>query len=562
MRKLYLSPLLLLLFFIGRPAVLHAQPAIGYQSVVTGLDNPVDVVNAGDSRLFIAQQNGLIRAWDGTSLSTLINIGSVLTSPAGGEQGLLSVAFHPQYLTNGYFFVWYTNTTGAVTLARYQRTSTNPDVANPSTAQVLLTIPKPGSPYFTNHNGGKLNFGSDGMLYVGTGDGGSGGDPFNNAQDPTSLRGKMLRLDVNGFATSAPFYAIPADNPFASASDGIADEIFSTGLRNPWRWSFDRGTGNIWIADVGQDNWEEVNSLTQAQASGVNYGWRCREGFHVYNAAGCAATYQSPIFEYPHSGPENGFSITGGYVYRGPDYPALTGYYVTADYVTGRIWLVRPDGTSVTQTGPQSSISGFGESTTGVLYAIKRSAAPNGTLYKVTATVVPISLVSFSGRQLTGYNQLTVVTASDQNIKKYILEYSPDNTTFRSFAETNAAGNPAGNSYSFRHNSPPAGTAYYRVRSVDISGDEKVSEVLRLTTAKGSFHVYPTMVSNQQVTLELPMAVQKIQLQQMDGRIVMEKKLNDVTGNMLLQLPALAKGIYVLRINASGTWQQERILIQ
>ena len=278
-----LSIISCLLISLSFSAVLGQYPEIGYQTVTTGLSSPVDVVNAGGSDLFIVQQGGIIRRWNGTVLSNYINISSVLPASPGGEQGLLSVAFHPQYASNGYFFVLYTNSSGNPTLARYRRNLLDPLIGDPATAQVLLTLVKPVS--YTNHNGGKLIFGTDGMLYLGTGDSGSGGDPGNLAQNPNSLFGKMLRINVNGFATSAPFYAIPADNPFLTPGDGIADEIYNMGLRNPWRWSFDRLNGDFWIADVGQGNYEEVNHITAASAAAVNYGWRCREGMHDYFCA-------------------------------------------------------------------------------------------------------------------------------------------------------------------------------------------------------------------------------------------------------------------------------------
>ncbi|HSN59507.1 MAG TPA: PQQ-dependent sugar dehydrogenase, partial [Ferruginibacter sp.] len=433
---LLLETILILILTFSWTDSLKAQPVIGYQTITAGLNNPVDVVTApGDSRLFIAQQNGIIRIWNGTSLSDFINIGSVLTNPAGGEQGLLSIAFHPLYNTNRYFFVWYTNTAGNITLARYQRNISNPNIADVASAQVLLSVPKPGSPYYTNHNGGKLNFGPDGMLYIGTGDGGSGGDPFNNAQNGNSLLGKMLRLNVNSFATSAPFYDIPSDNPFLVPGDGILDEIYAIGLRNPWRWSFDRATGDMWIGDVGQGAWEEVNFLPAGSTSGVNYGWRCYEGAHLYSGGGCSPTDTvSPIFEYGHNNTTGGFSITGGYVYRGPDpaNSALLGYYITTDYVSTNLWLIKPNGfggfTSTQQSGVLSNISGFGEGADGTLYAIRRT---NGTLYKVIVTsIVPVRLTLFNANAYNGYNQLNWTSAAETNIKSYHIEYSIDGIQF------------------------------------------------------------------------------------------------------------------------------------
>ncbi|MBC7868315.1 MAG: PQQ-dependent sugar dehydrogenase, partial [Gloeobacteraceae cyanobacterium ES-bin-316] len=484
------------------PLHLNAQPVIGFQSVTAGLSNPVDVVSApGESRLFIAQQNGLIRIWNGTTLSDFINIGSVLTPFAGGEQGLLSVAFHPSYNTNRYFFVWYTNNTGAVTLARYRRNISNPDIADVASAQVLLSIAKPGTPYFENHNGGKLNFGTDGMLYISIGDGGSGGDPFNNAQNGNSLLGKMLRLDVNSFATSAPFYDIPADNPFLAVGDGIRDEIYATGLRNPWRWSFDRANGDMWIGDVGQGEWEEVNWLPAGSASGANYGWKCYEGNHVY-AGGCGtppADSITPVFEYGHNGATGGFSITGGYVYRGPD-PAnssLLGYYLTVDYVTNNLWLIRPNGlggfATTQQSGVLNNISSFGEGSDGTLYALRRS---NGTLYRVIVTsVLPVTLTRFSASGFNGYNQLSWTSSSEFNAKKYHVEFSSNGQQFNRVGEVEARGTSSASNYSFRHNIQSSQIIYYRLAIEDNDGSVRYSEIIRLADAGIGVKIYPTFVT-------------------------------------------------------------------
>jgi len=298
------------LFFIVQAALLSAtslfnssaaQPVIGFSPFITsGLSAPVDIANAGDgtNRLFIVQQNGVIRIHDGTSLlpTPFLNISTIITT--GGERGLLSLAFHPDYENNRYFFVYYTNLSGDITIARYQADVVNPNTADPLSGVVLMNIPKP----FSNHNGGDLNFGPDGYLYFGTGDGGSGGDPFNFSQTGTSLLGKMIRIDVSNFSTP-PYYTIPPDNPYVS-DPNVDDHIWALGLRNPWRWSFDRSTGNMWIADVGQSALEEINFRTAGATGGINYGWRCYEGNQAYNTTGCLpqSNLIQPIFVYPHSG--------------------------------------------------------------------------------------------------------------------------------------------------------------------------------------------------------------------------------------------------------------------
>ncbi len=319
---------LLLLFTTAlsmpQASVYAQQPVLQYSAQInTGLTNPIDIVHAGDAsnRLFVVQRGGIIKVYS----PTLTYIGDFLTVTGigtGGEGGLLSMAFHPDYETNGFFFVYYTLPDLSLEIARYQVSAGNANVADAASKQVVLNIPHPTN---NNHNGGKLNFGADGYLYLGTGDGGGGGDVPNNAQNGNSLLGKMLRLNVTTSAT-APFYTIPPTNPYISDA-GVLDEIYALGLRNPWRWSFDRNTNAMWIADVGQGEVEEVNYRASGSTGGINYGWRCYEGDSAYNTTGCqpAASYIPPIFGYGHNNTTGGFSITGGYVYRGYRIPCPGG---------------------------------------------------------------------------------------------------------------------------------------------------------------------------------------------------------------------------------------------
>ncbi|HNJ96078.1 MAG TPA: PQQ-dependent sugar dehydrogenase, partial [Ferruginibacter sp.] len=395
-------------------ASIFAQPVpvLVYSPVVTsGLSSPVDVVNAGDgsNRLFVVQQGGQVRIVSGGALLP----GNFLDIPdsisGGGERGLLSIAFHPNYESNRYFFVYYTNTAGDLRITRFQTQAGNPNAADESTGVVILTIPHPT---YSNHNGGKLNFGADGHLYFATGDGGSGGDPDNNSQNGNSLLGKMIRINVDNF-TTPPYYTIPADNPYVT-NPSVRDEIFAMGLRNPWRWSFDKQTNDMWIADVGQGAWEEVNFRTLATSGGINYGWRCYEGNAAYNTSGCLpqSSYIAPIFVYPHNSATGGFSITGGHVYRGSEYAAMVGYYICADYVSGNTWLIKSNGAggwnTTQQNGLPGNISGFGEAENSDLYALSR----NGSLYKViTSTVLPVTLLDLKATSLNGYNEISWRTA-------------------------------------------------------------------------------------------------------------------------------------------------------
>ncbi len=342
-----------------------AQPApqIQMQPVVTtGLSDPLYLIHAGDrsGRLFVVEQAGVIHIIEhGRLLPTpFLDIRSRVVS--GGELGLLSVAFHPAYASNGRFFVNYTSNRGGLktVIAEYHVSSGDSNVADP-TERVILEIAQP----FRNHNGGLNLFGSDGMLYIGMGDGGSAGDPSNNGQRLDTLLGKLLRIDING----SP-YRVPPDNPFVSRP-GARPEIWAHGLRNPWRFSFDRTNGRLFVADVGQDKWEEVDIVEKGQ----NYGWRIMEGNHCYNPpTGCSTIgLQMPIAEYGH---DLGCSITGGYVYRGSHIRGLAGRYLFGDYCSGRLWALTeasPGRWTMTQllsTGFQ--ISSFGEDQDGEVYVI------------------------------------------------------------------------------------------------------------------------------------------------------------------------------------------------
>ena len=346
---------------------------LGVQEVAMGLASPVYLTApADDSRLFIVEQAGRIRVYKNGALlaAPFLDISALVLS--GGEQGLLSMAFDPAYATTGRFYVYYTNLNGDIAVARYTAAPTS-DVADATSRQTVITIPHP---VYGNHNGGLLMFGPDGMLYLATGDGGGGGDPSNNAQNINSLLGKMLRIDVS----SLP-YAIPATNPYAGATAG-ADEIWARGLRNPWRYGFDPPAGTLYIADVGQNEWEEVNAVAAATA-GVNYGWRIMEGSHCYEAALCNGVgLRVPVLEYSHAG--TSCSITGGFVYRGAAIPELTGHYLYSDYCAGFLRSFRLSGDQALDQrtwsiGTIGNILSFGRDAAGEIYML----SSNGRVYRV-----------------------------------------------------------------------------------------------------------------------------------------------------------------------------------
>jgi hypothetical protein len=365
-----------------------AQTAISAELVAAGLPRVTAITHAGDGsgRLFITLQVGRIVIFDGSQVLApdFLDITSIVLS--GGERGLLGAAFHPDYAINGFFYVNYTDVNGDTVVARYS-VSGNPNVADQGSATTILTVEQP----FANHNGGQLQFGPDGLLYIAMGDGGGGGDPQNNAHNLGNLLGKILAIDVDG---GVP-YAIPPDNPFVGVP-GAREEIWAYGLRNPWRFSFDRLTGDIFIADVGQNQWEEVNFQPAISAGGKNYGWRLMEGKHCFDPpTNCNnGSLTLPVIEYSHS--LGRCSVTGGYRYRGVDNPNLPGIYFFADFCTGEIWGMQEDGFGVwvlaEQLDTDFAISTFGEDESGELYFAHFSSV-DGAIYRI-ASIPPLSVIN------------------------------------------------------------------------------------------------------------------------------------------------------------------------
>ena len=366
-----------------------AAAAPNWTLAASGLSAPVEILHAGDGtqRLFVIEQGGRIRVLsNGQLLGTpYLDLGAL--TAGNGERGLLGAAFHPRYASDRRVFVNYTRAAdGATVIASYRASAANPDRADTASAVVLLTIPQP----YSNHNGGALQFGPDGLLYIGLGDGGSANDPEGRAQDPGSLLGKILRIDVDH---GSP-YAIPPGNPFAGG--GGRPEIFAVGVRNPWRMSFDRATGDLWIGDVGQDAAEEVDRLPAGMAAGANLGWRVLEGNRCTGLSGpvtCAnSSLTAPVITYGHA---EGCSVTGGYVYRGSGMPSLHGQYIYADFCSGRLWAARRDagGTWVPQLLEDTGfmISGFGEDESAELYFADYGS---GNVYKLVEAG-PVAALEF-----------------------------------------------------------------------------------------------------------------------------------------------------------------------
>lgn len=383
------------LSLLAAAPVASAQDTLTTERIVSGLSRPLFFTHAGNpDRAFVVQQRGLILVLDlstGQVLATPFIDLSGRVSQSGNERGLLGLAFHPQYDSNGLFYVNYTHaTTGATVIAQFS-VSSDPDVADPDSFVQILSYDQP----FSNHNGGWIGFGPDGYLYIASGDGGSGNDPGNRAQTITDmLLGKMLRISVDGDdfpGDDQRNYEIPPSNPFVGVTGD--DEIWAYGLRNPWRNSFDRATGDLYIADVGQNAWEEINFQPADSFGGENYGWRCMEGAHCTGLSGCTCFDSGlvlPFHEYSHS--DGSCSITGGYVYRGAMIPHLRGAYFFADLCTDTIWSIRYDGNNATDLTDRTAelapdgatidtIVSFGQDAAGEMYIVDL----NGEVFKILA---------------------------------------------------------------------------------------------------------------------------------------------------------------------------------
>jgi glucose/arabinose dehydrogenase len=396
------AAVLALCLLLMAPATVRADLAV--KTVLTGLNNPVRLVApVGDERLFVVERTGLIRVFDrdGTERGTFIDLSSL--TRVTNERGLLGLAFPPDYASTGRFYVNYTDddagsTTNSI-IARYQ-VSPDPDIADAGSEKILLTLFQPAS----NHNGGHMEFGPDGMLYVGFGDGGGSGDPSNWAQNDQSLLGKMLRLDVSG----PDAYSIPPDNPFTGTAP--LDEIWAKGLRNPWCFAFDQITGDLYIADVGQRLWEEIDVQPASSSGGENYGWRLMEGNACFNpATNCNdGSLVLPVHEYDHG--DGRCSISGGYVYRGSAIPSESGSYFFADWCSGQIWTLRwSEAGGVTNIRDRTAeltaevslggITSFGQDGLGELYVIENAA---GRIHRIVGAkgspTTERSMGQFKGR--------------------------------------------------------------------------------------------------------------------------------------------------------------------
>ncbi len=551
MKAKILQSFIFFLFYVP----LSAQVQLETQSFATGFADPVAIVNAGDDRLFVVQQRGLIRILDleGTVSGTPFLDLSGIVSQSGSETGLLGLAFHSDYHENGYFFVNYTRASdGSTVVSRFSADENNPDLADRESEIQLLTVNQP----YSNHNGGQLLFGPDGYLYIALGDGGSGGDPNNYAQNQNILLGKILRIDVD--AVNEAGYGIPPDNPFVN-DESARDEIWAWGVRNPWRNSFDRLTGDFWIADVGQNSREEINFQPVGSTGGENYGWRCYEGNQAYNQSDCqeAENYVFPVFDYNHEGSGCTGSVTGGYVYRGALHNEMFGVYIFTDYCTGNVYTITQ--TSEGFEGEQLSdfnergISTFGEDRYGELYLAKKTA---GEIYKVTATgdCKPVAKILA--------DDTTFVLEPDSSIRVEALYNPALQYEWRKNDEPVAEGNQ------FELEITEEGIYTVQVTHPE-NGCTNISAPVEVTAAPTSVagktlehvKVFPNPVKNMLFIEGLP-ATGKTSIRMVDAKGSVVKTLDISKQNTIrISTRELTAGIYFLKILNEDELFQEKIIV-
>ncbi len=547
-----------------------AQPMLGFTALsLTGpaLVQPVDITGCGDGsgRLFIVEKRGTIRIVQNNAVlpDFFLDIEDQVMN--SGERGLLGLAFHPLYPASPYIYVNYViDQTITNRISRFTLNPNNPNDIDENSELELITQTGVQS----NHKAGDLAFGHDGYLYIGMGDGGGGGDPNNTGQNIQILLGKMLRIDVN--AMQPPLnYAIPPDNPFVGVS-GL-DEIWAYGMRNPWRISFDRTLGDLWIGDVGQDDWEEVDMVPAGTPGGMNFGWDCKEGNHDYQPNNCSGNtvFTWPVFEYPHTCnpcPDGrGVSLTGGFVYRGSEYPILQGCYVCADYVTNFLWMIKQTGENPPTfdvyvqdgTGLVSGIVTFGEDDDGELYASNLG----GTLYSVSASgFLPIQWENVEASIVTGGNQIEWTLHQGIGIDVFEVQRSLQ-SDFIDFTVVTTV-TPVEDQISYVYKDPyiQSQAVYYRIAAKMQDGSIEYSPIRRILgdpVSKPSL-IFAPNDNTWRINLPAPWRNGEVALYDVQGKEIFTRKLS--TDQQVELTSPIIPGSYFVKIRGEmGTWSEQLV---
>lgn len=525
------------------------------EPVVSGLIQPVDIANAGDQsgRLFIVERAGIIKILDagGALLSEPFLDITAKVDRSGGEEGLLGLVFHPQYASNGYFFIYYTQNEsngGHAVLERYQVSTTDPDKADPQSATEVLQINQPQE----NHNGGDLAFGPQGNLYLGLGDGGSGNDPGERSQDLTLPLGKILRINVDQLP-----YSIPSDNPFAMASGDTVREIWAWGLRNPWRFSFDNNY-DLWIGDVGQSAREEINYIPAAQNQpGLNYGWDCREGNIPCSGCGndqCTGLdFTEPVYWY---GPGPGLSVTGGYVLRGEYYDQYEGHYVFADFARNELRTLKVSGVQsvmVTEAQTAQKISTFGKDEKDRVYA----ADYTGTIYRLTESgLLPVDLLAVHLQKHQKKILLDWQTGFELDVSHFEIERSFENEPFKQIGVVPATADGSEmNNYHYFDVNPMPGRYAYRLKTMDLDGSFTYSMTLTISVDPTTeLEIMPNPAKNKIRAFFSGLNGRgTVQVVSLNGTVLKQMDLENIQNNAVeIDVSDLERGLMLLRYLENG----------
>ncbi|TDE13613.1 PQQ-dependent sugar dehydrogenase [Dyadobacter psychrotolerans] len=571
----------LVLTLITAAENLYAQPSVTLRPVITeNLTAPMQFVHAGDAtgRMFVAERAGVIKVFDNSDTKEglypyrgiFMDISSMIYSQ--GEGGLLSIVFHPEFEQNtthrGELFVYFTDNANApnsdLVLRRYKVADPLSYTASVTASDEILRIPHPT---YSNHNGGEMHFGpNDGLLYLSVGDGGGAGGPGNNSQrttpasptDKSYLLGKILRLDVNNISQGLA-YAIPAGNPFSN-------EVYDYGLRNPFRWSFDRTTGDMWIGDVGQSMREEIDFRPAATAPGVNYGWNCFEGDLPYTpAAGNCGGFPNfaPAFAY------QGVSVIGGVFYRGTD-GVLANYFISADYGSGNIHFTKRNAANdgwetVVKANTIAGIADFdisdiGESESGEVHLV---GLASNAIYRLESVVLPVKLTSFKAVKTAEGARLNWQTSSEENFSNFEVQYSADQGKFQTVGTVASSNQINGTTYQFSHSMPALGNAYYRLKMMDLDKTFEYSRIVSLQTdelAEGGF-VRPSLVNSGSMNLLLEGSHQSFELVSTNGAVFHKEDISGKKGPLNIPVNKITSGMYIVRLIGNENVQQQKILI-